>query len=369
MFSNKTLIIIISILILLVGGFLIYYYFQGEPKSAITPDDTTSGSQSTERIKLISQESVLGPVIDNQKVKYYSANNGYIFESDFDGAQLARISSNALPGLLDALWSPSKNKVITLFEKDNLLKKYLYDYQTQKSILLDQNIRDLTWSPTKDRIAYQYYNSQTEDNNISIANPDGSQWTNLIQTRMKNLIIKWPVEEKLSLMTRPSGLAQSVLYTLDLIDNDFKKVIDQTYGLTVLWSPLGDKILFSETDYQGKNLKLKIADLTKQTIAQLNFTTLPEKCVWSQDNRTLFCAIPQNIPNSAVLPDDYYKGSVSFSDEFWRISLDTERAVQISESQNEKTSVYDAIQLLLSPQEDYLLFINQKDGWLYSLKL
>ncbi|GAJ16386.1 unnamed protein product, partial [marine sediment metagenome] len=98
--------------------------------------------------------------------------------------------------------------------------------------------------------------------------------------------------------TKPSGLAQGVVYIIDLATDDFQKILGETYGLTALWSPLGDKLLFSETDNQGKNLKLKIADLAKSTIGELNFVTLPEKCVWGQDNRTLFCAVPKTIPNS-----------------------------------------------------------------------
>jgi Tol biopolymer transport system component len=364
--SKKILVIILTILFVILGIFLVYkFFFVGRITPESAPGDSEQTSQLSKTAQAISQEAVLGVVVDGQKVKYYSTGNGNVYQSDFDGSQLTRISSNLLAGLLKVLWSPSKNKVIAFFEKDGLIKKYFYDYQTQKSASLNQNIRDLSWSPTEDKIAYQYYNPQTEENNISIANPDGSQWTNLMQTRMKDLIINWPIPEKLSLMTRPSGLSQSVLYTLDLENGNFEKIIDQTYGLTVLWSPLGNKILFSETDSQGQNLKLKVADLDKQTIYQLNFVTLPEKCVWSQDNRTIFCAVPQNIPVSSVLPDDYYKGIISFSDDFWRINLETERANQILEAEEG----FEGSQLFLPTKEDYLLFINKKDGLLYSLKL
>lgn len=363
---KKILIIILIILLAILGVLLVYnFFFADKTTLGPTPSAGERAAKLSETAQVISQERVLGVTIDGQKVKYYSTDNGNVYQSDFDGSQLTRISSNLLTGLLEVLWSPSKNKVIAFFEKDGLIKKYFYDYQTQKSAPLNQNIRALTWSPTEDKIAYQYYNPQTEENNISIADGDGSQWANLMQTRMKDLVINWPVPEKLSLMTKPSGFSQSILYTLDLENGNFEKIIDQTYGLTVLWSPLGDKILFSETNSQGQNLKLKVVDLNRQTIYQLSFVTLPEKCVWSQDNRTLFCAVPKNIPTSFVLPDDYYKGTVSFSDDFWRINLETERANQILEAEEG----FDGYQLFLPTKEDYLLFINKKDGLLYSLKL
>lgn len=383
---KKILIILIIILALLVVALIVFNFFlkseaPAEPRGpAITAPPTTTEPTTTEpttvppvsvqdsRIKAISQEPVLDPVIDNRKIKYYSAANGNTFQSDFDGSGLTRISSNILTGLLKILWSPDKDKVIAVFEDKGQIKKYFYDYQTQKSTLLNKNIRYLTWSTNENKIAYQYYDSQTEDNNISIANPDGSQWKNILTTRMKNLIVEWPSPDQLAIRTKPSGLAQSIVYTINLVTGDFQKVLNQTFGLTVLWSPLGDKLLFSETDSQGKNLKLKIADLGQQTIKELNFVTLPEKCVWSQDNRTLFCAVPKNIPVTAVLPDDYYKGLTPFDDEFWRINLDLGEKIRIFSPLSQEAT-YDVKKLFISPQEDYLFFINNQDNLLYGLEL
>ncbi len=370
--SLKKILIILIILLVLVVGFLVVYNFflKKEPAPPSTPPTTTTPTTSpTGPIQALSQDPVLSPTIDGQKVKYYSKNNGQVFESNFDGSSQARLSFNILLNLLKVIWSPNKDKVIAIFEESGLLEKYLYDYNTDVATALDKKIRWITWSPIEDKIAYQYYNSQTEDNNISLANSDGSQWTNILTTRMKNLIVEWPSSGQVSIRTKPSGLAQSVVYTIDLATGDFQKIISETYGLTVLWSPLGDKLLFSETDNQGKNLKLKIADLAKSTTGELSFATLPEKCVWSQDNRTIFCAVPKNISDSATLPDDYYKKQVSFTDEFWAINLDTQETIRIFIPENKVTATYDAKQLLLSPLEDYILFINQKDDLLYSLEL
>ena len=370
---KKILIILIILLVLVVGLLAVYNFFlkNEEPvEPTLTPPTTTTPTTSlTGPIKPISQEPILDPIIDGQKVKYYSKNNGYVFESSFDASERTRLSSNILTNLLKIIWSSNKDKVIAIFDDEGEVKKYFYDYQTGKSTLLNQDIRHIAWSPSEDKIAYQYYNSQTEDNNISIANPDGSQWTTVFTTRMKNLIVEWPNSEQIAIRTKPSGLAQSVVYTIDLATGDFQKIISEIYGLTVLWSPLGDKMLFSETDNQGKNLKLKIADLAKSTIGELDFVTLPEKCVWSQDNRTLFCAVPKTISNLATMPDDYYKRLVSLADDFWVINLDIGEKNKIYIPTDEEEISYDVQQLLLSPLEDYLLFINKRNGHLYSLEL
>ena len=368
---KKILIILIILLVLVIGILGAYNFFLKEKESVSTAPSSTSTTApaiSSNLIKAISQEPILSPVIDSQKVKYYLKNNGNVFESSFDGSDKTRISSAVLPGVLKILWSPNKDKVIAIFEENGLSKKYFYDYNTGISAFLDNNMRYLSWSPGEDKIAYQYYNSQTEDNNVSIANPDGSQWDTIFQTRMEDLIVEWPSQNQISIRTKPSGLAKSVIYTTNLSGN-LQKILDKTYGLTVLWSPLGDKLLFSETDSQGKNLKLKIVDFNESTTKELGFITLPEKCVWSQDNRTLFCAVPEEISDSAVLPDDYYKKSIYFTDEFVRINLETEETTKIYTSTDKDKITYDARELLLSPSEDYLLFINGKNEFLYSLEL
>ncbi len=378
---KKILIILIILLILVISAFIIYnflsdekiepspYNSTGQIPSAEQASNQTSNSSIQGRLLAISKEPVLSLSTDGKKVKYYSVSNGNLFESNLDGSELTRISSIVLDNLIKAIWSPQKDKVITIFNENGLAKKYLYNYNTKISIPLSGDMRWITWSPNQDKIAYQYYNSQTGDNNISISNPDGSDWNTIFQTRMKDLIVEWPDPSKVSVRTKPSGLVQSVVYTIDLATNDFQKIINETYGLTVLWSPLGNKILYSETDNEGKNLKLKIADLEKQTISELNIITLAEKCVWSQDNRTIFCAVPKSIPTSSILPDDYYKKKTSFDDSFWRINLETEEMTKIFETQGLGIEFYNAKELLLTPLENYLLFINQKDNLLYSLKL
>jgi len=379
---KKILIILIILLIIVIGAFVAYNFLIKEPTPPTQEPGSsgqipTSGSASDQtddpsyqrRLSAISEEPVMSPFTDGRKVKYYSVSNGNVFESSLDGSGLNRISSVALTDLIKVIWSANGNKVVAIFDENGQAKKYLYDYNTKISTALNDNIKWLAWSPQENRYAYQYYNPVTEDNSISIAQADNLEWTNIFQTRMKDLIIEWPSSGKVSIRTKPSGLAQSVVYTIDLATSDFQKIIAETYGLTLLWSPLGDKILYSETTDRGKNLKLKIADLETSAVSELDLVTLPEKCVWSQDNRTVFCAVPKSIPVAATLPDDYYKRAISFSDDFWRINIDTGEAIKIYETQGTEANAYNAKDLLLPPLEDYLLFINQKNGLLYNLRL
>jgi len=400
--NTKKIFIIVAILFVLsLGSLLVYNLFfkdttaPGDQSGALPSSPSTrggesptaslpSGSSSNQtgsgtgggtqkdlsslKIKPISQEKVLAPTIgiDGKTVKYFSRTNGNIYESNFDGGGLKKISSVNLNNLIKAIWSPDKEKIIGIFSEKEKIKKYFYDYVSNQTAIYNEGINYLAWSPDSKKIAYHFLDPQGGQNNISLANPDGTNWKNIFKTRLDNLIVEWPTKDKISLRLPPSGLAQGVLYALNAESGDFFKVISDAFGLYIKWSPKGDKILFSSTNSRGKNPALSLSDEKGANFKDLKIGGLADKCAWSKDDKTIFCALPQEISQNATWPDDYYKGLVILSDDIYKINLETEQKTKIVGSSDAVS--YDAQELFLSPKEDYLFFINRSDGLLYSLK-
>ena len=181
------------------------------------------------------------------------------------------------------------------------------------------------------------------------------------------MVLTWPAASKISLHSQISGLSQGFLFTLNPATGNFEKILSDTYGLNAKWSPTGDRILYSKTDANGKNPGLYLARSDGQENKNINLAGLADKCVWSKDGVTIFCALPQKMTTNAVWPDDYYKGLVVLEDDFYKIDLSASTKTKIAGSSTE--TGYDAQDLFLSPKEDYLFFVNKKDGLLYSLKL
>ncbi|MFH1129456.1 MAG: hypothetical protein V1686_01850 [Patescibacteria group bacterium] len=386
---KKILIIIVIILIIALAGLLIYNFLikkdaqlddnngnlPGEQPNSNNDQNQNQGNIeqpiSERKIIAISMDPVLSPTTTNNKtsVIYYSKINGNIIQSDFDGLNKITVSDTNLDNLIKVIWSPDKNKTLTTFQ-DNLenVSKYHYNLSDKKSSPLNQNIDYISWSSDSSKIAYQYQNATTDENTINTSNPDGSRYSAIFKTRMKDLIVEWPKGSTIYLREKPSGLAKSNLYSLNSLSKAFNKVISDIYGFSLKWSVAGDKILYSKTGSKGENIALFIASANGSGEKAMNVQTLVEKCTWSQDTRYIFCAIPNNIKDAKVLPDDFYKGTFVGDDGFYKINTETGEKINLLESEG-LNEFYDANELFLSSNEDYLFFVNKNNGLLYRIKI
>jgi len=377
---KKILFVLISLFIIVAIALFFYFYVQkGEGTKEVTDNQDNLPSPSgknagivdgetgkQEKIVFISNEKVISPTIKDGKINFFSQTNGELFEINLDGSNLQKIPATSLTDLIKIIWSPDNDKVVGIFKENEQIKKYFFDYKNNKSISLSQNLRWVTWSPDSNKIAYQYIDEIKGINVISVSEPDGSNWKNIFNTRIEDLIINWPLEDKISIHPKPSGHAPGMIALINPITEFYEIVLSNIFGLSINWSSKGDKFIYSNTDSDGKNLKLYLWNEKNKTSKELDFITLPEKCTFDQDGLNIFCAIPQKISLNAVWPDDYYMGIISTKDDLYKINLETNEKIKIIASGDDQ--YYDAKELMISPNQDYLIFINKRDGKLYSVR-
>jgi hypothetical protein len=112
--------------------------------------------------------------------------------------------------------------------------------------------------------------------------------------------------------------------------------------------------------------KLGIFDVKSHSVKELNLYSLPEKCVWSANGVTVYCAVPADM-SSGEYPDSWYQGLVSFTDRFVKIDASTLGMSVIADSAYQ--TPVDATHLFLDDKEGILFFTNKKDSTLWSLDL
>ena len=221
--------------------------------------------------------------------------------------------------------------------------------KTKDKSSLNPNISGAALSKNRQKIAYLYHDKGTDEGQISIANPDGSVFKNILPTRARQLKFDWVNDNQISFYN-PTGEDRD-LFLLDLESKQLEKILDSSNGLKILWSPDGSKLLYSADN------QLSFLNLKDKTVLAIDLSTEADRCVWSLNSFLAYCgstSSPQADSNSTV--DSLYQLDIAkkeFGLFFQPSSIDK---IKIKKP-------------LLSPAEDYLFFVNDLDGYLYRISL
>lgn len=374
MSKTKKILIISGILLTITfAAVLVYYLFFKKPATMVIPAGTEIiegeimvPEQDRQRLIAITEESVLGASIDSENGKViYLALDGNINKINSDGTEKTKIGMMSADGIGEVSISNGGKSVLARITSQSGNVRYVV-YNTGKNSLksLPEKTATASLDPAGENVAVAV-NENSSSVKISAISLEDSKETGIITTKIPDLVLDWHNPGTIALKTRTSGLAFGILYNLDVNTKKITRIMGNKNGLASLFSPSSKKALFSETSSNGKNLSIGMIDIGKNTRQRIALFTLPEKCAWFSDDRTIICSsINAKGQNNYVMPDDYYKGIVRLSSEdILRINLDT------GQTQNLINGVFDAYNMFLSKDESYLFFINKIDGRLYRLTL
>lgn len=145
--------------------------------------------------KKISKGSVNFFSLDDyyRKILFYDESDSMIYETDFDGSNKKEVTR--IPGLSEISFGPTGKKIVAGFSKNGNSKKIYFDLEKNVKTALDSNIRSAAFSPDGTRLVYYFYDGRLNEGNISISNPDGSDFKIIFKTRIKNLEVLWPGDD------------------------------------------------------------------------------------------------------------------------------------------------------------------------------
>lgn len=377
---NKRLIILASAIvgIILIATVILWLLFKS-PAQQPTTTETTPTTETEVSTPLtpvkegeftvfkLSDVAAISPTISSDRVLYYSKTNGNVFSTDFEGKSKDTITNIFIPNLITTVWSFDKSNAINIYKENELIKKVLFNFNSQKATQIDSRIKFVNFAPNENKIVYQFIDQSLNTNKIAISDPSGLNWKSLQSIRMEDVKLFWPKNDTVAILTSPSGLAKGSLLTTNPDNgNALNKIISEVFGLTVRFSPDGNTILYSQTDQYGHNptiYTIKDGELPDKA----NINTISDKCAFSVTNN-IYCAVPSKINGSLVLPDDFYKNTANFSDIFFKIDASNNRSAAIFNPADFKYD-FNASDLIVSPDENYIIFINKRDGLLYSIKI
>ncbi|PKL72321.1 hypothetical protein CVV26_02035 [Candidatus Kuenenbacteria bacterium HGW-Kuenenbacteria-1] len=412
---KKTILIILFILIITLLGFLLYFFFfkqaplttapittetnifktglpetrEGAPKE-IVEIDTKTGLPITQKIEEITPvnpeipitykvspiatggetqitslpiENVQELTLDSNgsNLLYYQKDSGEFYRLSPDGEIKTLLTKDTYPNVEKIYWSPKKDKAILNFP-DNA--KIVYDFNQKKQYALPKNWNDFSFAPQGDSIAFKTTSSNPDKRWLSIANSDGTEYKAIEPMGENNnkVEVNWsPNQQVIALYSESIGIDQQEVYFVGQNKENFLSMIVEGQDFRSKWSPKGDKLLYSIYNaVTNNNPTLWIADAEGENIGKnrisIGLQTWADKCIFSSDNETVYCAVPRNLPEGSGFYPELANESPS---DFYKIDTRTGQNYLLASPAN---TDYIIDQIILSGDEKYLYFTDKEKG-------
>jgi len=279
---------------------------------------------------------------DSNAILYYHPASGYVSKLELETRTNTTISTAQLPNLTGVIWSPNKNRVITVSRSSTgPIYKY-FDYTTPQNGSLGANIKDAIFSPNSQRVAV--VRSAGGDSVIEITDLAGKNGKTILKTRLNNIKLSWPNDNYLSFVANDADSGSQSLYIISE-DGNLRQLLKGEDVLIVRWSPDGTKFLYSIQ--KDEEIELRVFDVASRQSQPLPVNTLANTCAWLLDQRSTICAIEsqgQTSINQVVLAG--MTNEILFSN-----------------------LIISPKEVFMSHLEDFLVIISASDQSIWALKL
>lgn len=421
---KKVIIILVAIVVIILAIFLGWYFLVRDPNIPLgemirkslpfgsggdaptRPSDwdgqatdsqqpvTDEFGSPTAKLFRIADTPVAGAIALNRGtetvVRYVDRATGHIYDvtlpTETGSATLKKIkvTNNTLPKVYEAYFRSDGNAVLLRFLRDDsdIIENLAVTLTPPKSTTASTSSPQADSLYTASSIALRGDIDSiavAESGNILfyvLRDPSSIISSSFNATNTKVLLASpfnnWrlnAIKGSLVLYTKASSNVSGSAYTLNTSGGALTKILGPLNGLVALLNTAGDQVLYSYVESGGT--KLFTRNLTDKTLSELSPATLAEKCVWGTKNtNTLFCGVPVSAPGAGE-PDLWYRGLTHFSDHIWSFdtSTSTDIAQVLAEPDQSLGINIDVMEPKLSPNENYLIFINKTDLSLWALRL
>lgn len=356
-------------------------YVVREPEPTDVNDEPVNSVFTDQILRIISEHPVAenGFYVftreDETYVRYISRGEGNMYEVNVTGEEHISLlnEDNFFTGAQRVSWVDENNFMIFSLLEDKT--KTVTVSLTQEEVgfnwngkVLPENTLAYAVHPENNMFFYT-----TESNNGGVdgytTSFNGVSGKHLFSSKIKEWLIDWPTNGKITLTTKPSGYVPGHMYTLNTQNMDLRHTLRAVAGLTTLTNKNASLTLYNNNDNNDVSLRL-LNHHEKSSSNISNIQTLTDKCVW-KDQNVFVCAVPEKL-TSGIYPDSWYQGKVSFNDSLFK-EVNTETG-QSKDFLDIKEIIYDfdyvdAYNLKFNELENHFFFIDKKTGdlWVYDL--
>lgn len=345
-------------------------------------DGTNTKNLPIPRLRKISNEPVAGAIIFNTGttsiVRFVEKGTGNVYEAKSNSLTINRLTNTTIRKIIRAFWLFNGSGFLaqTLIPESEIIETNFVKLSAQKATntenltpfdttisQLPTGIKEITVKPDNSKIFYYTVSNSSE---WYTANPDGTKSVQVASHPLTEWLPKWTSNNTIIMQTKGSSDGPAYLYTFDTEKLILKKIGTGSLGLTSNPSPDGSLSLVSS----GRTLpELFLINNKTASSTKVYTKTLAEKCVWLKNkNPIVICAVPDGLTRGNF-PDIWYKGLITTQDSIKKIDINNDiqyNVADLAEISKEKIDVSD---IMLSPDESYLIFRNKIDGYLWLLRV
>lgn len=297
------------------------------------------------------------------EVRFIERQSGNLYAYRVHARTLTRISNQTIPGVREAVWLSDGSQAYLRFLSEDAeihMETYALPAEGEGGFFLEQDLMDVAATSTTGLLTLQ---SDTNGAIGTIASADGSTPKTAFTTTLSSFVSSFFGRGYL-VSTKPSAGLSGYSFSVSSAGT-WSRLLGPLPGLSVIGNQTGAEVLYSDSGTGG--LRTTLMDTATHTAVPLPIATLAEKCVFSTDGGTAYCAVPRAL--GGTLPDDWYRGVVSFSDRIWQVSIGERSATLLVDPTEVGQVDIDAVSLTPDPTNDVLVFTNKKDGslWVYDL--
>lgn len=309
--------------------------------------------------------------------RYVQQENGHVFDIILDNAGVVAraISNTTIPGTVHGHWTENSTGVVLQYLEDTLVKTVYVGFpatttatstrtQPVRVQFLPDNIIDYGVSPDGKNIVYLLNSANGSDGYVGKA--DGSNVKKLFSTPLSEVLVSWPAQNIILLQTKSAVGVGGEVFS---VNAQTGAVVPLVYapGITAIADTP-----FTHVIYQTRSggIASYTHDVQSGKDKGLSFNPIPEKCVWSNIKSTLlYCAAPLSYVEPSYL-DLWHQGAASQADTFFSFDITTgQTSILATPGGSDGGVATDVIELAVSPDNHYLLFLKKGDRSLWALRL
>jgi len=329
------------------------------------PSETALGGL-TQTTKLNEDNSMGVTTSSNgNDLQYYNRNDGKFYRIDKDGNTTA-LSDKIFYQVENITWSPNKNKAILEYPDG---ANIIYNFDTGKQITMPEHWEDFDFSPDGEQIVLKSMGLDPDNRWLAMANEEGSNVHPIesIGLNADKVISSWsPNGQSIAMYVEGIDFDRQEVFFVGQNNENFKSTIVEGRDFRPLWSPEGDKLLYSV--YSSKNEmkpNLWVVNAEGESIGSnrknLNIETWADKCAFSNDTE-LYCAVPNSLEEGSGL---FPELAASTIDRLYKIDTRTGLKKLVAVPDGE----YNMSDVIVSENGYYLYFTDKSDGTLHKINL